>query len=77
MVYETQTHHTVPLACTIWNCNGTLWSDPGNFSESYTGRDIVFYTETHQSPERHLPSVNGYTWESVFREETRYTGGVR
>lgn len=75
MAYETQ--YTIPLACTIWSCKGTLWSELGNFSESYTGRDIVFYTETHQSPECPLPPVDGSTWESTYREETRDTGVVR
>ena len=36
-------------------------ADPRNFSKSYTGRDIVFYTEPHQSPECPLPSISGYT----------------
>ena len=77
MVYETQTQHAIPLACTIWNYNGTLWSDPGNFLESYTGHDTVFYTKIHQSPERPLPPASGYMWELAFHEETRDTGGVR
>ena len=28
-----------------------------------TDRDIIFYTETHESPDRGLPIVTAYTWE--------------
>ena len=77
MVCETQTQHVVTPTSIIWKYNGTLWSVLGNFSESYTRRDIVFYTETHQSPECPLPPISGYTRESAFREETRDTKGVR
>lgn len=59
------------------NCNDTLWSDPGNFAEVIAGQDIIFFTETHQSPERPLPRVCGYTWGSAFRGETRPSGGTR
>lgn len=37
----------------------------------------MFFTETHESPERGLPQITGYTWESVFRPHTRRAGGVR
>ena len=33
---------------TVWNCNGTLRSDPGGFHETYADRGIIFYTETHR-----------------------------
>ena len=35
------------------------------------GHDIILLTETHQSPEKGLPRVEGYQWESVFRGSTR------
>jgi len=35
------------------------------------GRDIILLTETHQSPERGLPRVEGYRWESAYRRSTR------
>ena len=71
MAYETW--YTIPLACTVWNCNGTLWSELGNFSESYTGRDIVFYTETHESPSvLYHPSIDMRgSQQTTRRLETR------
>ena len=66
-----------PWACIVWSCNGTLWSDPRNFQESYIRQDIAFYTETHQSPECPLPPISNYTWELTFREETKNSEQVQ
>ena len=43
--------------------------------------DILLLTETHQSPERGLPRVEGYQWESAYRKSmrqstTRGSGGI-
>lgn len=35
------------------------------------GHDILLLTETHQSPERGLPRVEGYQWESAYRSTMR------
>ena len=45
--------------------------DIGAFEDSFSGRDIVFYSETHQAPGQTLPHVSGYRWESASRQETR------
>ena len=45
--------------------------DVGAFEDSFSGRDIVFYSETHQTPGQALPHVSGYRWESASRQETR------
>lgn len=62
----------------IYGSLGSLtscWSDPGGFYETYTDRDMIFYTETHESPERGLPTVTGYLWESAHsRKDTRVRG---
>ena len=60
----------------VWNCNGTVWSDPKGFLETYTDRDMIFYTDTHESPDRGLPTITGYTWESTHMIETRRDTGV-
>ena len=44
-------------------------------------RDIIFMTETHESPERGLPRVEGYQWESAHRQvmrqaTSRGSGGI-
>ena len=54
----------------VWNCNAILWSNLGSFSGTYTDRNIIFYTETHESQDRRLPTINGFTWESAHRRET-------
>ena len=69
------------LRMTLWNCNGALWTHPGRLEEILKVSDIVFLVETHQSPNRGLPRVNGFRWESVFRQTsrrhtTRGSGGV-
>ena len=56
------------LRMTLWNCNGALWTHPGRLEEILKVSDIVFLVETHQSPNRGLPRVNGFRWESVFRQ---------
>ena len=40
-----------------WNCNGSLRLHVGAFEDSFKGRDIVFYLETHQAPGQLLPHV--------------------
>ena len=45
------------------------------------GRDIILLTETHESPERGLPRIHGFQWESLHRGCTRQhtsrgSGGV-
>lgn len=45
------------------------------------GRDIILLTETHESPERSLPRIHGFQWESAHRKYTRQntsrgSGGV-
>ena len=44
-------------------------------------QDIILLTETHESPERGLPRIQGFHWESVHRKCTRQntsrgSGGV-
>ena len=46
-----------------------------------SGRDIILLTETHESPERSLPRIHGFHWESSHRGSTRQhttrgSGGV-
>lgn len=65
----------------VWNCNGSLWVQPGRLEHVMEGRDIILLTETHQSPERGLPRVEGFQWESAYRRTTRQgtsrgSGGV-
>ncbi|MCO5604880.1 hypothetical protein L7F22_059054 [Adiantum nelumboides] len=65
----------------VWNCNGSLWTHPGRLEEVMEDRDIVLITETHESPERGLPRIQGYVWESSHRKCTchrtsRGSGGV-
>ena len=43
--------------------------------------DILFLAKTHQSPNQGLPRVDGFRWESIFRQTsrrhtTRGPGGV-
>ena len=69
------------LRITLWNCNGALWTHPGRLEEILKVSDILFVVETHQSPNRGLPRVDGFRWESVFRQTsrrhtTRRSGGV-
>ena len=45
------------------------------------GRDLILLTETHESPERSLPRIHGFQWESSYRRSTRQhttrgSGGV-
>jgi hypothetical protein len=54
------------LRMTLWNCNGALWTHPGRLEEILKVSDIVFLVETHQSPNRGLPRVDGFRWESVL-----------
>ena len=35
------------LNMAAWNCNGSLKLDVGAFEDSFKGRDIIFYSETH------------------------------
>jgi hypothetical protein len=39
--------------------------------------DILFITETHESPVRPLPDITGYHQFSACRQETRSSGGIR
>ena len=55
----------------VRNCNGTLWSDPRGFHETYADMDLIFYTQTNESHERGLPILTGYTWESGHRKEIK------
>ena len=80
MVYEmmtkdvsTEIHIEVSreIHLAVWNCNGALWTHPGRLEEVMEGHDIVLLTETRQSPERGLPRVEGYQWESAYRGATR------
>ena len=80
MVYEmmtkdvsTEIHIEVSreIHLAVWNCNGALWTHPGRLEEVMEGHDILLLTETHQSPERGLPRVEGYQWESAYRGATR------
>lgn len=52
----------------------------GAFEDSFKGRDIVLYSETHQAPGQLMPHVTGYRWETACRAETRSgsrgSGGV-
>ena len=59
------------LRMTLWNCNGALWTHLGRLEEILKVSDILFLVETHQSPNRGLPRVNGFHWESVFRQTSR------
>ena len=60
-----------------WNCNGSYKIDVGAFEDSFKGRDMVFYSETHQRPGQPLPSVKGYLWETACRPDTRSLRGSR
>ena len=71
-----QCQNTLGAACNkmriaVWNCNGTLWSNPRG------SRDIIFYMETHERLERGLPAITGYIWESAYRRETKRDPMVR
>ena len=33
--------------------------------------DMIFLVETHQSPNKGLPQVEGFIWESTFRQTSR------
>ena len=55
----------------VWNCNGALWTHPRRLEEVMEGHDILLLTETHQSPERSLPRVEGYQRESNYRTTMR------
>ena len=52
-----------------WNCNGSMKLDVGAFEDSFKGRDIIFYSETHQDRGGTLPRVTGYHWETTCRQE--------
>ncbi|MCO5553819.1 hypothetical protein L7F22_007345 [Adiantum nelumboides] len=54
----------------VWNCNGSLWTHPGRLEEVMEDKDIVLLTETHESPERGLPKIQSYVWESSHRKCT-------
>ena len=54
-----------------WNCNGSLKLDAGAFEDSFRGRDIIFYSETHQAPGSTLRKVSRYYWETRWRREVR------
>lgn len=56
------------LKVAVWHCNGTLWSDPRGFLKTYTDRDMIFNMKTHESPERGLPTITSYRWESAHRK---------
>ena len=45
--------------------------DVGAFEDSFKGRDIIFYSETHQALASSLPKVSGYHWETTCRREVR------
>ena len=60
-----------------WNCNGSYKIDVGAFKDSFKGRDMVFYLETHQRPGQPLPSVKGYLWETACHPDTRSLHGSR
>ena len=69
------------LGMTLWNCNGALWAHPGRLEEILKLSDILFLVETHQSPNRGLPRVERFRWESAFRQTSRWhttrgSGGV-
>ena len=64
------------LNMAVWNCNGMLWSDLGGYFETYADRDMIFYTETHESLERGLPMVTRYTWGSTHRKEMQRNIGT-
>ena len=51
----------------VWNCNGDLWTHPERLEEVMRGRDIILLTETHESPERSLPRIQDFQWESAHR----------
>lgn len=75
------------------HCNGSLTLERGNFDEVVAGvewdpksqnfgevragTDVIFLIETHQSPERGLPHVSGFVWESAFRDHTQVLGGIK
>ena len=66
---------------TLWNCNDALWTHPGRLEEILKVLDILCLVETHQSPNRGLPQIDGFRWEFVFRQTsrrhtTRGSGGV-
>ena len=54
-----------------WNCNGSYKIDVGAFEDNFKGKDMVFYSKTHQRPGQPLPSVKGYLWETACRSDTR------
>ena len=53
------------LKMAVWNCNGSLKLDVGAFEDSFKGRDIIFYSKTHQDRGGILPKVSGYFWNSL------------
>lgn len=57
------------LMMAVWNCDGTLWSGPWGLSETFTDLEMIFYVETHESPERGLPIAMTYTWEITYRRD--------
>ena len=61
----------------VWSCNGSMKLDVGAFKDSFKGRDIIFYSETHQAPGSSLPKVSGYLWESACGREVRLEGRGR
>ena len=57
---------------TLWNSNDALWTHPDRLEEILKVSDILFLVETHKSPNRGLPRVEGFRWESVFRQTSRW-----
>lgn len=49
----------------LWNVNGKFRTDVGALEDTFTGRDIILYIETHHRPVLFL---------SVTRYRLRYTG---
>ena len=53
------------------NCNGDLWTHPERLEEVMRDQDIVLLTETHESPQRGLPRIQGFRRESAHQKCTR------
>ena len=79
MAYEmlTKEAQKKEISISVWNCDGCLWTQPGRLEEVMRGRDIIMFTETHESRERGLPYVRGYQWESTYRQTTGRHGTSR
>ena len=48
-----------------------LWTHPGHLEEILRVSDMLFLVETHQSPNRGLPRLEGFRWESAFLQTSR------